>query len=74
MGAQGREHVRRNFLSTRELEDWLGSSASSAQTSHAVIVVSHRGPVPVHGATADGIVQRPIRGAGGVVERARGRC
>jgi len=23
MGAQGREHVRRNFLSTRELEDWL---------------------------------------------------
>jgi trehalose synthase len=23
MGAVGREHVRRNFLSTRELEDWL---------------------------------------------------
>ncbi|MFM8305414.1 MAG: glycosyltransferase [Actinomycetota bacterium] len=23
MGSQGREHVRRNFLSTRELEDWL---------------------------------------------------
>ena len=23
MGAQGREHVRKNFLSTRELEDWL---------------------------------------------------
>ena len=23
MGAQGREHVRRNFVSTRELEDWL---------------------------------------------------
>jgi trehalose synthase len=23
MGARGREHVRRNFLSTRELEDWL---------------------------------------------------
>jgi trehalose synthase len=23
MGAQGREHVRRNFLATRELEDWL---------------------------------------------------
>ena len=23
MGAQGREHVRDNFLSTRELEDWL---------------------------------------------------
>jgi len=23
MGAQGREHVRANFLSTRELEDWL---------------------------------------------------
>jgi len=23
MGAQGREHVRENFLSTRELEDWL---------------------------------------------------
>ncbi len=23
MGAAGREHVRRNFLSTRELEDWL---------------------------------------------------
>jgi trehalose synthase len=23
MGAQGREHVRSNFLSTRELEDWL---------------------------------------------------
>ncbi len=23
MGTQGREHVRRNFLSTRELEDWL---------------------------------------------------
>ena len=23
MGAQGREHVRGNFLSTRELEDWL---------------------------------------------------
>ena len=23
MGAQGREHVRQNFLSTRELEDWL---------------------------------------------------
>ena len=23
MGAQGREHVRNNFLSTRELEDWL---------------------------------------------------
>jgi trehalose synthase len=24
LGAQGREHVRENFLSTRELEDWLG--------------------------------------------------
>jgi trehalose synthase len=24
MGAAGREHVRRNFVSTRELEDWLG--------------------------------------------------
>jgi len=24
MGADGREHVRANFLSTRELEDWLG--------------------------------------------------
>ena len=24
MGASGREHVRQNFLSTRELEDWLG--------------------------------------------------
>ena len=24
MGSQGREHVRENFLSTRELEDWLG--------------------------------------------------
>ena len=23
-GASGREHVRRNFLSTRELEDWVG--------------------------------------------------
>ena len=23
MGAEGREHVRRNFLSTRELEDWI---------------------------------------------------
>jgi trehalose synthase len=23
MGAQGREHVRKNFLSTRELEDWF---------------------------------------------------
>jgi trehalose synthase len=23
MGVQGREHVRKNFLSTRELEDWL---------------------------------------------------
>jgi trehalose synthase len=23
MGSQGREHVRKNFLSTRELEDWL---------------------------------------------------
>jgi hypothetical protein len=23
MGAQGREHVRENFLSTRELGDWL---------------------------------------------------
>lgn len=23
MGAQGREHVRKNFISTRELEDWL---------------------------------------------------
>jgi trehalose synthase len=23
MGSAGREHVRRNFLSTRELEDWL---------------------------------------------------
>jgi len=23
MGTQGREHVRKNFLSTRELEDWL---------------------------------------------------
>jgi trehalose synthase len=23
MGAQGREHVRENFLSTRELDDWL---------------------------------------------------
>jgi trehalose synthase len=23
-GAAGREHVRRNFLSTRELEDWVG--------------------------------------------------
>ena len=24
MGKSGREHVRRNFLSTRELEDWIG--------------------------------------------------
>ncbi len=24
MGVAGREHVRRNYLSTRELEDWLG--------------------------------------------------
>jgi trehalose synthase len=24
MGSQGREHVRQNFLSTRELRDWLG--------------------------------------------------
>ena len=24
MGAAGREHVRENFLSTRELEDWIG--------------------------------------------------
>jgi len=24
LGAAGREHVRGNFLSTRELEDWLG--------------------------------------------------
>jgi trehalose synthase len=23
MGSQGKEHVRANFLSTRELEDWL---------------------------------------------------
>ena len=23
MGTAGREHVRKNFLSTRELEDWL---------------------------------------------------
>jgi hypothetical protein len=23
MGAQGKEHVRGGFLSTRELEDWL---------------------------------------------------
>jgi hypothetical protein len=23
LGAQGREHVRENFLSTRELIDWL---------------------------------------------------
>ena len=23
MGSQGKEHVRENFLSTRELEDWL---------------------------------------------------
>ena len=23
-GAAGREHVRQNFLSTRELEDWIG--------------------------------------------------
>ena len=23
MGASGQEHVRENFLSTRELEDWL---------------------------------------------------
>jgi len=23
LGLKGREHVRRNFLSTRELEDWL---------------------------------------------------
>jgi trehalose synthase len=23
MGSEGREHVRENFLSTRELEDWL---------------------------------------------------
>jgi len=23
-GAAGKEHVRRNFLSTRELEDWVG--------------------------------------------------
>jgi trehalose synthase len=23
-GTSGREHVRRNFLSTRELEDWVG--------------------------------------------------
>jgi trehalose synthase len=23
MGAQGMEHVRENFLATRELEDWL---------------------------------------------------
>ena len=23
LGVQGKEHVRENFLSTRELEDWL---------------------------------------------------
>jgi hypothetical protein len=23
MGAQGKEHVRENFLATRELTDWL---------------------------------------------------
>jgi hypothetical protein len=23
LGMQGREHVRENFLSTRELDDWL---------------------------------------------------
>jgi trehalose synthase len=28
MGASGREHVRKNFLSTRELEDWLRLFAS----------------------------------------------
>jgi trehalose synthase len=39
MGSQGREHVRENFLSTRELEDWLslfgglGSGTAGAATS-----------------------------------------
>jgi trehalose synthase len=37
MGSQGREHVRKNFLATRELEDWLrlftelGGSSVTAQ-------------------------------------------
>ena len=42
MGAQGREHVRENFLSTRELEDWLRLFGELLATR--VIVVSHRGP------------------------------
>jgi trehalose synthase len=39
MGTQGREHVRENFLSTRELEDWLslfgglGDGTAGAATS-----------------------------------------
>ena len=43
MGARGQEHVRRNFLSTRELEDWLRLFGTLERTSR-VIVVSNRGP------------------------------
>ena len=43
MGAAGREHVRENFLSTRELEDWLRLFRDLSVATH-VIVVSHRGP------------------------------
>ncbi len=50
MGAQGREHVRKNFLSTRELEDWLrlfgelrdGPARTGAEVM--TVVVSNRGP------------------------------
>ena len=31
MGAAGREHVRQNFLSTRELEDWIALFTSVAK-------------------------------------------
>jgi hypothetical protein len=33
MGAQGRDHVRENFLATRELNDWLTLFTSLSEES-----------------------------------------
>ncbi len=68
MGAAGREHVREQLpLDPRARR--LAAPLRELRCG-TVIVVSHRGPVPVRGATTTGSFA-PQRGAGGVVERAR---
>ena len=65
LGSQGREHVRRHFLATRELFDWLRLFGDAAVT----VVVSNRGPYQFSEGPA-GTVRRPA-GRGGLASSLR---